>query len=236
MTRMRDLSAAATIVTVALLVGAAAAPLHADSAASRNNEGNRLYNQGRYDEALKMYVDAQADRPQAPELHYNIGNVLFRKGQFDKAAEEYQRAQSVGGQDLYPAASYNRGNALMKQGDLQGAINSYIQTLRASPSDEDAKRNLELALRMLQEQQQKQQQQQKEGEDPPPDQERGQQNAPPSRGKEDKDEPPPTRQPGEMSPEEARQILEALREEEKEGIRKHARTTVPEGRVPEKDW
>ena len=39
-----------------------------------------------------------------------------------------------------------------------------------------------------------------------------------------------------MSPEEARQILEALREEEKEGIRKHARTAAPEGRVPEKDW
>jgi hypothetical protein len=39
-----------------------------------------------------------------------------------------------------------------------------------------------------------------------------------------------------MSEEEARQILEALREEEKEGLRKHARATASDERQPEKDW
>ena len=66
-----------------------ASPAVADQAASKNNEGNQLYEQKKYDEALKMYVDAQASRPGAPELHYNIGNVLFRKKEFDKAIEEY---------------------------------------------------------------------------------------------------------------------------------------------------
>src|SRR5207249_1802976 len=64
-------------ITLALLLALAwASPAWADPAASKNNEGNRLYNQKRYDDALKKYTDAQVSRPDAIELHYNIGNVL----------------------------------------------------------------------------------------------------------------------------------------------------------------
>ena len=83
-------------ITLALLLALAwASPAWADPAASKNNEGNRLYNQKRYDDALKKYTDAQVSRPDASELHYNIGNVLFRKKEYDKAVEEYMRAQAA---------------------------------------------------------------------------------------------------------------------------------------------
>jgi len=39
-----------------------------------------------------------------------------------------------------------------------------------------------------------------------------------------------------MSEEEARQILEALRESEKDGVKKHAQASAPTDRRPEKDW
>ncbi|HET6279060.1 MAG TPA: tetratricopeptide repeat protein [Candidatus Polarisedimenticolia bacterium] len=225
------------LLPAVLLAGGA--PLLADSAAGRNNDGNRLYENERYDEALKMYVEAQALDPEAPELHYNIGNVLFRKGEYDKAAEEYVRAQAAEDPHLAQAATYNRGNALLQQGQLKEAVNSYIQALRAQPSDADAKRNLELALRLLQEQQQQQQQQQQQGKEGEDDEQRdGEQPPPPAdQQQEQQDEqPPPQRRPGEMSEEEARQILDALREDEKEGIRKHARASASEDRQPEKDW
>ena len=209
----------------------------ADPAPARNNEGNRLYNQKRYDEALKLYTDAQASRPGAPELHYNIGNVLYRKGEYDKAAEEYLKAQAAADPALAEAASFNRGNALMMQKRLQEAIGSYVQSLHLKPDDPAAKRNLELALRMLQEQQQQQKQQdnkKNQDKDQKQDQSQGQpQQKPgspsgaPNQGK---------GAPGEMTPEEARQVLEALRDAEKEGIRKHARAGVPEQQAPEKDW
>jgi tetratricopeptide (TPR) repeat protein len=222
----------AAILSAALAITAAGAA--GDEAASRNNEGNRLYLRQEYDEALKRYTEAQASRPGAPELHYNIGNVLYRKGELDKAAEEYRRAQAAPDRRLAQAALYNRGNALMTQGRLQEAVGAYVQALRARPDDPDAKRNLELALRLLQEQKKPQQD--------PSDPKEGPQGpkAPAGQGRqEEAPQSPAQKKPqdsGAMSEEEARRILEALREAEKEGIRRHVRASVPESRRPEKDW
>ncbi len=221
---------------LALVVGfAAPSPLRADSTASKNNEGNRLYNQKRYEDALKMYTDAQASRPGAPELHYNIGNVLYRKGEFDKAMEEYLKAQAAADPDLAQAATYNRGNALLMEGRLPDAVRAYVQALRAKPADTDAKRNLELALRLLQQQEQKKHESPQQRRDEKDQSKESPPQAAPARP--GGDLPKPSRPLGaEMTDEEARQVLEALREEEKEGIRKHARASVPKMNEPEKDW
>lgn len=217
-----------------VLLGSGASVEGADgAAASRNNEGNRLYNDRRYDEALKMYTDAQARLPDAAELHYNIGNVLYRKRQFDKAEEEYRRAEGSPDRALAQAAVYNRGNALLMQGRFQEAAQAYIQALRARPDDAEAKRNLELALRMMQQEKKQKQQPQDGGEDDQKPPEPSPQDAEPS-GPQDTKKPPP--RPGQMSEEEARSLLEALREQEREGIKKHVSAGVPRRRDPEKDW
>ena len=206
-------------------------PAVADPAARKNNEGNRLYEQKKFDDALKMYVDAQASRPGAPELHYNIGNVLFRKKEYDKAVEEYLRAQAAPDPILSQAALFNRGNALMMQGRLEDAIQAYVQALRARPDDTDAKRNLELALRLLDQQKKKQQQK------PQQDKDQDQNKSPQQQQGEGGGRPPQQqKKPGEMSEDEARQVLEALQQEEKEGIKKHARAAVGDRRPPEQDW
>ena len=215
-------------ITLALLLALAwASPAWADPAASKNNEGNRLYNQKRYDDALKKYTDAQVSRPDASELHYNIGNVLFRKKQYDKAVEEYLRAQAAANPALSEAATFNRGNALMLQGRPEDAVTAYVQALRARPDDGDAKRNLELALRLLQQKKQQQQQSKQDQEQP--------QKQPPQHG-EGGGKSPPQKRPGEMSEEEARQVLQALAQDEKEGIKKHARAAAGDRRPPEEDW
>ena len=177
------------IVMAVFLILAGASAATADEAASKNNQGNRLYNQKKYDDALRLYTDAQASRPEASELHYNIGNVLFRKKEYDKAVEEY---------------------------------------LRARPDDADAKRNLELALRMLQQKKQQQQQQNN------PDQKQPQKQPPQPQG--DGGKTPQQKRPGEMSEDEARQVLQALAQEEKEGIKKHAKAAGGERHPPEEDW
>jgi len=228
--RRRSWRAARGATLVLCALAAIQAPALAADVASRNNEGNKLYEQKKYDEALRKYTDAQALKPGAPELHYNIGNVLFRKGEVDKAIEEYMRAQSAADPRLREAATYNRGNALMQKGKAQDAINAYVQALRLDPADAEAKRNLELALRLLEEQKKQQQQQQ-----PKPDEQQPkpspQDQKPSDPGKE------PQKRPGQMSEEEARQILEALKEAEKEGVKKHARAqTPPRPRSPEEDW
>jgi Ca-activated chloride channel family protein len=223
----------AVVLAVALALGLVDRSL-ASSAGAKNNEGNRLYAQEQYDEAMRKYTDAQASLPDAPELHYNIGNVLYRKGEYDKAVGEYLRAQAAKDPVLSQSATFNRGNALMLSGRVQDAVQAYIQALRADPSDQDAKRNLELALRLLEEQQ-KQQEQNQEGNQDDSDESQSQESQPQNEGQ----EPPESGQRprgGQMTPEDARRILEALREEERQGIKKHAQATVPQDRQPEKDW
>jgi len=227
---LRKAGPAGLLALLALICPSTAA---ADPAARKNNEGNRLYEQKKLDEALKMYIDAQASRPGAPELHYNIGNVLFRKKEYDKAVEEYLRAQAAPDPLLSEAALFNRGNALMMQGRLEDAIQAYVQALRARPDDTDAKRNLELALRLLDQQKKKQQQQQQPQQDKNQEQNKSPQQ--PQQG-EGPARPQQQRKPGEMSEDEARQVLEALQQEEKEGIKKHARAAVGDRRPPEQDW
>ncbi|HXU11871.1 MAG TPA: hypothetical protein VN898_07895, partial [Candidatus Binatia bacterium] len=50
------------------------------------------------------------------------------------------------------------------------------------------------------------------------------------------DKTPPQKRPGEMTEQEARQVLQALQQEEKEGIKKHARASAGDRREPEEDW
>src|SRR5262249_46607842 len=70
-----------------------------------------------------------------------------------------------------------------------------------------------------------QKQQQKSQPSQSPEQNKDQQN----------DQKPPQKRPGQMSEEEARQILEALKENDKEGVRKHAQAVAPRTGNPEDD-
>jgi tetratricopeptide (TPR) repeat protein len=114
-------------------------------------EGNLHYADGRLDEALASYTRAQASNPSLPALRYNIGAVLYRKGNLDGAMEELEAALSGAGLALLGRAAYNLGNAQFRSGRFREAVASYRKALLADPRDEEAKRNLELALRRLRE-------------------------------------------------------------------------------------
>src|SRR5262249_43514532 len=151
------------------------------------------------------------------------------------AAEAYERALGAAASDLAPKAAYNLGNALFKDEKYDDAVKAYMRALKAAPKDADAKHNLELALRALQEQKQKQQQ--KPQQQPPKDQKKnddqkpqgGDQKQKPDDqkqgGGDDKakgDKPQPQPKPGEMSKEEATKLLDRLNDEEKQNVKRQA--------------
>jgi len=140
---------------------------------AHNRDGNRLYDAGRYSEALTAYRSGQVLAPELAELGFNAGNALFRSGDVEAALREYQQAASMGDDDLAAAALYNAGDALLSAGDLDGAVQAFRQSLLRNPDDLDAKYNLELA--QLARQQQQQQQQGGEGEQQEDDQGQDQQ-------------------------------------------------------------
>ncbi|MFB3787002.1 MAG: tetratricopeptide repeat protein, partial [bacterium] len=129
----------------------------------RVEEANKIYAEGKYEEAVQQYTDIAATyAPESPELHFNIGNAWFRAGDYEKAIAEYQKVAGAPDEKLEAKAHYGIGNACYRMEDYAKAIESYIQSLRLNPDDEDAKYNLELARRKLKEQidQNKNQQQQ----------------------------------------------------------------------------
>jgi Ca-activated chloride channel homolog len=147
-------------VALAVLLAQAAFAGLGDSAPSKNRAGNKLYDQSKYDEALAQYRAAQVIAPELMQLSFNAGDALFQKGDLENAIREFGKAAASADTALSADASYNAGNAFLKMGQPEQAIGAYTQALKRDPSHADAKHNLELALRLLEQQQQQQQNQQ----------------------------------------------------------------------------
>ena len=110
------------------------------------------YRSGEYAAALNLYRDALVDRPDAPELHFNVGDALFKNGDYEKALQEFAQVLEAPGENMRAQAYYNMGNSYFQQQAFEQAVESYKQSLQLDPADEDAKVNLELALEQLQQQ------------------------------------------------------------------------------------
>lgn len=131
-----------------------------DKARRLNREGNTAFDAGDYQTALDRYRQAQVEAPDQAAYIYNGGNALHRLGQFDRAAAESQRAAANGPDDVRFRAYYALGNNYLRLEKLREARDAYKNALKLNPSDIDAKFNLEVVQRRLDERQQQQQGQQ----------------------------------------------------------------------------
>ncbi|MCH2251951.1 MAG: tetratricopeptide repeat protein [Vicinamibacterales bacterium] len=216
--------------------------------------GNRLYDEGRYEEAHEQYLEALRQAPDSPIVPFNDGNALYRTEELQRAMESYRRAVESGDPRIEAQAWYNLGNALYKQQQLEPALEAYKEALRRNPADTDAKHNFEVTLEQLQQQQQQEsddqqdendegrdqqdrpqseQEQDQEQQDQPEDQEppEQQQDQPQEQQQENVEQPPP---PGALSREEAERLLQAI-DEDPSQIQRQRQTTAP-ARPPRRPW
>jgi tetratricopeptide (TPR) repeat protein len=156
------------VILATLLLGALGQPAEAATVGSKNREANRLFEQGKYQEAEKAYLEAQAENPGKPELTYNLGNALLRQKKHKEALQALRQAVAKANRGLQANAWYNTGNALYETGSYKQAADAFVQALRINPADREAKQNLELALKKL-EQQKQQQPQSGDSKNPPED-------------------------------------------------------------------
>ena len=131
----------APLLALALL---AAAP---GIAGRQKRAGNQLLAEGRFEEALAAYREGLAKAPEDPELHINAGAALYRLARPRDAAEEFRRGMALASDPaVRRTALYDEGTALLEAGDAAAAAARLRQVLLEDPTDDSARRNLEIAL------------------------------------------------------------------------------------------
>jgi tetratricopeptide (TPR) repeat protein len=187
------------------------------SVSSLTGKGNKLYRKDKYKEALEVYKKAQVKDPKQMKLDYNIGCAQYKIKSYNEALKSFTKiVSSLEDKKLKEKAIYNLGNAMFRLGNLKEAIEMYKQALKMNPTDLDAKINLEFAQKMLKESKKQQKKQKKD------DQKNNQK-------KERKPKP-------KISPETAKNLLEALKEDEKRAKEKSQKQKRKRRKIVVKDW
>jgi Ca-activated chloride channel family protein len=147
------------VIIILLLVLITAQVVLAGSVHNTVRQGNKLYDQGHFNEAVKEYDQALIDQPQSLEPKFNKANCYFQIDDLAKAIDLYNEvAAESKDMKLVAKAKYNLGNCYFQQGtkqkdsnlqkaieDLQTGIVCWRGTLEIDPQNEKAKRNIEVA-------------------------------------------------------------------------------------------
>jgi Ca-activated chloride channel homolog len=225
-----------------VLTGALLAALLLGCGPGRLDRGNRLYRDGRIDEAAAAYGEALRAGDDTPALHYNLGTAFLGLARYPESEQHLRRALDDLDPELQQRALYNLGNRFLLEGRatnppqslelLDAAVEAYKGALRIQPDDGDAKFNLELALREREEQAAGGGAGEDEG-DPQDEQEGGEGDAPAPA--QPRPEPGQAQRGPQLTPEQAERILGAAEQDERETYRdrlRRGRREVPVTR----DW
>ena len=136
-------------VRFAVLILFLALPAQAASFKSKIAEGNKLYEQKKYDQALESYEKAGEMKPQDPRASYNSGVAQYRLKSWDESTEALKKSALALNSRLRSRALFNLGNAQFQSEKYGEAAQAYQESLKINPNDSDARENLRLALRFM---------------------------------------------------------------------------------------
>ena len=116
--------------------------------------GNRAFDRERYEVSIERYTRALEAAPATWEALYDLGNALASAERYDNAEERLRAAaaDSLRSGDERAEAYFNLGNVQLSQQKLKEALESYKNSLRMNPSDEEAKYNYVYVKRLLENQ------------------------------------------------------------------------------------
>jgi Ca-activated chloride channel family protein len=121
-------------------------PVHAENPLG---SGIDAYNRGEYDKALKLFIDAQLDQPDRPDILYNIGNAYYHTGDYEAAAKNYKESLKTENKLLQQKAHYNLGNANFRKKQYEDAVKNYESALNLNPDDIQTRQNLEYVKQVM---------------------------------------------------------------------------------------
>ena len=222
------------------LMVAFSASVHAQKDVRKNvRKGNKAYPQQKFSEAFGFYQDALTENPASPEANYNMGSTLYRQKEWASSLEQYNRYLQENQNDPMKMSSawHNIGNTMLQQKDFEKSMEAYKMALRLNPEDNEARYNLAVVQKMIQDKEEDQQPEQQDQQQDPNQQQDPQSN--PDQPKKTEKSP----EPEQMSRDNARQLLQALEQDERETQEKvnkikaeERKEKAEDNRRQSKDW
>jgi len=217
-----------------LLLMSLAQAAYSDSARVATSEGNRLYEQGRFNEAINRYNRALVENPEALRPKFNKANGYYRLDDLSQAMDLYREvAAESKDMQLVAKAKYNLGNSYFQKGlkqrdsdlqkaidDLKTAIGSWRGTLDIEPENNKAAKNIEVArltIKDLLDQLKNQQQDPNQPQDPNQSQQQQQQDQQQQGSRQDPNQPQDQQQDqGKQDPNEPQDPNQAQQEQQQQ--------------------
>ncbi|MEO6184645.1 MAG: VWA domain-containing protein [Verrucomicrobiota bacterium] len=136
----------------------------------------REYEAGNFHTALDEFRKLSQQKTNDLRLSYNAGTAAYRAKQLEDAQKYFNAAAASPDLQLQQQAYYNLGNTLFEAGDQvtesdkkkaawENSIKSFQNSLKLNPQDADAKNNLDLVKKKLEELKKQEQQQSKNDKD-----------------------------------------------------------------------
>lgn len=228
---------------------------YSQSLRSLNNDGVEQFNQKKYGDSEINFRKGIEKDSAAVVPYFNLGDAYYKQKKYDEAMKAYQTVLSkTKDKELKGKAFYNIGNSLLDDNKLKESIEAYKNSLKMNPKDDEAKYNLSYALKKLREEENQKKQDKKDDkqkdkqnkdqnkkddkqnkDDKNKDKQDQQNQNKNDKKDQDKQQQQPQNQKPKMSKEQAEQILNALKDNEK-NMQKKLRKKVGEHVKVEKDW
>ena len=171
------------------------------------------------------------------EANFNLGDALYKQGKYPEALQQFAKSVPLEKNDKgkVAAAFHNIGNSLFKSKEYDKSINAYKAALKINPQDKQTRYNLALAQAMLKNQQQQNKNKNKKNDKDKKDK---QQQPKPDNKPGNKDQNKQPQPDNKMSKENAKQILDAFLQDEKDvqnRVKENQQKQAKKRNV-EKDW
>lgn len=242
------------IIGLCMMAFQPASAQSARQARKSTREGNTLYRDSLWHDAEMEYRRAQEQMPSDSISLYNLANALTQQQDQAKAQDAMSfygkvidTAERGGNHKLASMAAFNAGDICMLSQQYEQAVQLFKRALRNNPKDDEARYNLYLAKKLLEQQQQdnqdqdqqdeqKQEQQQQQQEQQQQDQQQQQQDPP--QDQQQQDQPQQQQPQNQMSQEQAEAILNANNRDEQDTQEKVQQRQMQQmqRRKTSKDW
>lgn len=177
-------------------------------------EGNKHFGKEEYENSEVSYRKALEEESNSFNALFNLGDAIYKQEKYEDAAGEFNGVTQMNTDKINRAKTFhNLGNSLLKANRLEESIESYKDALRNNPADPETKYNLAYAQDLLKQQQQQDQEQKQKDQDQDKEQQQDRQEQ--KQEQQDKNKQQQQPKPDQISKEDARRLLEALANDEK---------------------